>query len=107
MEFVDNFDGFLHVKRQWSERRIDVYFSFLSDLIFCDGVEVSEGLVHKGGHIGGLLKDFSIGAVIYKLEKLVEDFLNVLNFFKVCGDQGHFRDQFLFLGPKPLLKIVL
>ena len=63
--------------------------------------------MHKSCHICGLLQDLGIWAVIDKLQKLIEDLLNVLDLFKVGGDQGHLGNEFLLLGPEALLKIIL
>ena len=62
--------------------------------------------MHECGHICGFLKDFGISTVIDKLQQFVEDFLNVLNLFKICRDQRHLCDEFLFFAPETFLEVI-
>ena len=83
LELIDYLYSLPHIERKWSERRLYVYLTLLSNLVLRDDIEISERFVHERSHISRFLQDLGIVVVVNKREKLVENALDVCNLFKV------------------------
>ena len=77
LEFINDLNRPPYVQGKWSELGLNVNVTLLSDLIFCDDVEVSERLMHECRHVCCLLQDFCILVVVDESQQFVEDPLDV------------------------------
>ena len=86
LEFIDYLNRPPYIQGAWSELGLDVNVTLLSDLIFCDDVQVSERLMHKCRHVRGLLQNLCILVVIDESEQFIENSLDIRYFFEVASN---------------------
>lgn len=107
LELVHDLDSLPHIQRQWTELGLDVDLAFLPNLVLRDNVKVRERLVHEGGHVSGLLQDLCVRVIVNEGKQLIENLLDVGDFFKIARNHRHLGQQSLLLTSELLVKLSL
>lgn len=76
----------------------------LTDLVLGNYIQVGEGLVHECCDVSCLLQDLSVRVLVYELQQLVKNLLDVRDLLKVGGGKAHLGYQFLLLSSEPPLE---